>query len=225
MDHHPAVVYARAFALCDGRGKREGDAFARLAAAYGPGRAASVRALAWFLLWGSWTGNTMNAAIGYKSPKPGTSQSFLFQLLCWYGVLFFLIITFVSALVKIFPPLPRWASAAFGVLLAVVAGIFFLPLGLVGTLVGARRTAAGKAAPVRSPITLLKDFLAVALVAFVALAGFKAVFGIGGWPWGTAPWGGEPGAAAAGAAGAAAAAAGGGGGSGGGGGISSSSSS
>ena len=62
--HRAAVVYARAFAVSDGRGKREAEAFADLTLAYGSGQAQAVRALCWFLYWGSFTGNTLNGALG-----------------------------------------------------------------------------------------------------------------------------------------------------------------
>ena len=143
---HAAVTYARAFGACDGRGEAESEAFKALAAAYGPGRAGSVRALSWFLLWGSWTGNTLNGLVGgsNRSPKPGSSMGFLVGLMLWYCVLFFGVINLVSLLVKVFPPLPTWASAIFGAVLTIVAGIWFIPLGVIGLLVGAQPSAGKK---------------------------------------------------------------------------------
>ena len=160
-----AVTYARIFAITDGRGKKVDEAYGTLVAACGEGQAKSVVAACWFLYWGSFTGNTLNGAIKYKQPKPGTSERFLLQFLFYYGVLFFGIITFVSAIIKALPRLPKWLSAIFGVVLAVVAGCFFTPLGMLGKLVGATRTAAGSVKVVRSSFTLAKD--AVLFAVFV----------------------------------------------------------
>ena len=56
----PAIVYARTFAEQDGRGEVEEQAFHKLAEDTHVGFARSVRALCWFLLWGSIGGNTLN---------------------------------------------------------------------------------------------------------------------------------------------------------------------
>ena len=71
--HAPAVKYARVFAAQDGRGAEHASAFAALAAATTSGHAGSVRALCWFMYWGSVTGNTINAALGKQKPRTGAA--------------------------------------------------------------------------------------------------------------------------------------------------------
>ena len=50
------VVYATTFAEEAGRGAKVRAAYATLVCAVGPGKALSVRALCWALLWGKTTG-------------------------------------------------------------------------------------------------------------------------------------------------------------------------
>ena len=133
--HRAGVRYARIFAVCDGRGQRDADAYEELVGAYGPGQASAVRALCWFLYWGSYVGNTLNAAVGYKTPKPGTSSRFLGQLMAYYGMLFFGVITVVSVLLKAVPvPVPVLVYRLLGGVLSCTAGAFFVPLGLLDML-------------------------------------------------------------------------------------------
>jgi hypothetical protein len=160
-----AVTYARIFAITDGRGKKAAEAFGTLVAECGEGQAKSVSAACWFLYWGSFVGNTLNGAMKYKKPKPGTSERFLVQFLFYYGALFFGLISFVSAITKALPRLPRLLSALVGVVLALVGGSFFTPLGMVGKLVGATRTTAGSAKVVRSPLKLATDVVLFAVFA------------------------------------------------------------
>ena len=57
-------VYATAFAQEAGRGAKVRDAFDKLASSIGYGKALSVRALCWALLWGKTTGNSINSVRG-----------------------------------------------------------------------------------------------------------------------------------------------------------------
>ena len=66
----PAIVYARTFAENDGRGQLEEAGFQTLAQASSEGFARSVRALCWFLLWGSIGGNTLNGFFARLTGKP-----------------------------------------------------------------------------------------------------------------------------------------------------------
>lgn len=136
--HRAAVVYARAFAVADGRGKREAEAFAELTLAYGSGQAQAVRALCWFLYWGSYCGNTLNGALGFKTPKEGASAGFQVQFIGYYFFLYFAVITLVTALLKTLPRMPAWFSSVFGAILASVAGLFFMPLGLLAVVLGVK---------------------------------------------------------------------------------------
>ena len=130
----PGVSYARLFSECDGRGEKEEAAYKELVSAYGAGRASSLRAMCWFLKWGAFTGNTLNGIVGNKK---GRATSFLFQILffIYYGPLFFGLINLVSALLKVSPRVPAWFSSFFGVVLAFIAGSFFIPLGLIGMVI------------------------------------------------------------------------------------------
>jgi len=137
VEQKHAVAYARIFATSDGRGRRDTDAYARLEAQYGAGRARSVRALCWLLYWGSFTGNTLNGAIGYKTPKPGTRPLFQSHFIAYYGVLFWGVVTAAVMLLKLLPPLPAGVVALIGTAITVLVGAFFVPLGIVGWLIEA----------------------------------------------------------------------------------------
>mmetsp|Transcript_339 Transcript_339/g.1064 ORF Transcript_339/g.1064 Transcript_339/m.1064 type:complete len:174 (-) Transcript_339:384-905(-) len=127
----PGVKYARLFAEADGRGLKEEQAFAEVSEAYGADQASSLRAMCWFLYWGSYTGNTLNATLGFKSKKKGVSRFFEYTFLAYYGLLFYGLIGLVSLMIKIAPRVPNWFSAVFGVILATCAGSHFVPLGLL----------------------------------------------------------------------------------------------
>lgn len=135
-DSKAGVRYARLFAEADGRGSKEQQAFAEVSKVYGNGKAASLRAICWFLYWGSYTGNTLNGTLGFKAKKKGASPIFEYTFLAYYGFLFYGLINLVSLMVKVAPKVPKWFSAAFGVVLASIAGSFFAPLGLIGMAVG-----------------------------------------------------------------------------------------
>jgi len=132
----PAITFARRFGESDGRGAAVDQAFVELAKDMGAGQAGSVRALCWFLLWGSIGGNTINSFLfGRLLCRPKAGRSFLFELLFFltYGPLFLLIAT-VMTLLRCFPRVPAWFSAAFGAFLTLVASIWIVPLGLLSVL-------------------------------------------------------------------------------------------
>lgn len=135
----PAISYARIFAEQDGRGAEADQAFAALSKATQPGFAASVRALCWFLLWGSIGGNTINAFFSRLTGKAKAGSSFVFELIffVYYGPLFLIIAT-VNALLRFAPRVPKWFSAAFGLLLTVIAGTWIVLPGLVGLIAGTK---------------------------------------------------------------------------------------
>jgi len=132
----PALSYARTFAEADGRGKDEADAFQEISDHYGAGRASSIRALCWFLLWGSLGGNTCNAFWqGRLRCRPKKGSNVLFEILFFmYYQPLYLLIAIVNFLLKYFPEVPAWFSAGFGALLAIIASVWIVPLALVGVL-------------------------------------------------------------------------------------------
>ena len=77
----PAISFARIFAERDGRGPDVEQAFSALSDATRPGFAAAVRALCWFLLWGSIGGNTINAFFARLTGKTKSGSFFLFELI------------------------------------------------------------------------------------------------------------------------------------------------
>ena len=113
--------------------------FETLAATEGDGRAASVRALCWFLLWGSLGGNTINALLSRLKGTAKSNSSVLFELLffIYYGPLFALIAV-VNALLQFMPRVPAWSSASFGVLLTVIASVWIIPLGIIALIIPAK---------------------------------------------------------------------------------------
>ena len=136
---NPAISFARIFAENDGRGDRVEREFTTLSAELGEGKAKSVRALCWFLLWGSVGGNTINAFLSRLVGKKKKGSSAVFELLffIYYGPLF-LVIAIVNALLRFFPRVPAWFSAGFGVLLTVIASTLILTPGLLAQLIPSR---------------------------------------------------------------------------------------
>lgn len=135
----PAITYARVFAEQDGRGAVEEQAYAALEASEGAGRARSVRALCWFLTWGSIGGNTLNAFLSRLRGAPKSGSSVLFELVFFvYYAPLFLLIAVVNALLRFFPRVPAWFSAFFGVVLTFIAGTWILPLGIVSIVLRGR---------------------------------------------------------------------------------------
>ena len=119
----PYVKFARTFAQSNGFGI--GPAFEDLATAVGAGPAKTTLALCWFLHWGSFGGNTLNNAC--KKPSLFGTIFFLY-----YFVLFG-IITVVSKILKLFPSGgPKFFSGLMNATLPVVAGIWVVPLGILG---------------------------------------------------------------------------------------------
>ena len=135
----PAISFARIFAENDGRGSAVDQSFSELADATEPAFAGSVRALCWFLLWGSIGGNTINAFFSRLTGKAKTGSSLVFELLfvLYYGPLF-LIIAIVNAALRFAPRVPKWFSAAFGLLLTVIAGTWIIAPGILGLIAGTK---------------------------------------------------------------------------------------
>lgn len=129
----PAIAFALRFGEHDGRGDVLDATFEDLAKDMGRGQAGSVRALCWFLHWGSIGGNTVNSFLfGRLRCKPKAGREPFFELLffLYYGPLF-LLIAIVMKLLTCFPKVPNCFSAGFGAFLTVVASIWIVPLGLI----------------------------------------------------------------------------------------------
>eukprot|EP00928_Gymnodinium_smaydae_P091873 TRINITY_DN75632_c0_g1_i1.p1 TRINITY_DN75632_c0_g1~~TRINITY_DN75632_c0_g1_i1.p1 ORF type:complete len:291 (-),score=22.66 TRINITY_DN75632_c0_g1_i1:40-834(-) len=125
-----AITYARIFAENRGRGEKEQSAFEELVRQYGTGKAGSIRALCWFLQWGSLGGNTLNAILNGSH-----SGNLAFRVLygLYYGPLF-LVIAVMNRLLVFFPTVPTWFSASIGVVLTFVAGSWLIPVAIVGAV-------------------------------------------------------------------------------------------
>ena len=123
------VVFARVFAEEAGRGEKLEKADTALVSAVGAGKAASTRALCWFLLWGKTTGNTIND-VRSKLLAPKLPNLFELCVLCAYGPLFAVIGALNLALTKA-PKVPPKVSAAIGACLWLPQA---LHVGIIGLL-------------------------------------------------------------------------------------------
>eukprot|EP00472_Partenskyella_glossopodia_P004736 CAMPEP_0197526606 /NCGR_PEP_ID=MMETSP1318-20131121/18404_1 /TAXON_ID=552666 /ORGANISM="Partenskyella glossopodia, Strain RCC365" /LENGTH=248 /DNA_ID=CAMNT_0043080835 /DNA_START=233 /DNA_END=979 /DNA_ORIENTATION=- len=138
----PAITYARVFAENNGRGSEAGAAYADIVSHYGEGKAGSIRALCWFLHWGSVGGNTLNAVLFGRlagSPKQGSTVFFDAAFTAYYGPLFAVIYAMNQGL-KLMPKVPVVVSSGIGVLLTFVGGSFIAPVGVLGMIAGANTT-------------------------------------------------------------------------------------
>ena len=136
LSDESAIRYARIFAECNGRGPNEEKAFAILSSTEGEGRARSIKALCWFLLWGSIGGNTINGFLSRFRGAGSKDSSVVFELVfsVYYGPLF-LLIAVVNGLLRFFPKVPAWFSASLGVLLTIIASVWIIPLGFFSMIV------------------------------------------------------------------------------------------
>ena len=100
-------------------------------------------ALCWLLYWGSFTGNTLNTFFGLfgktKSKRADADTLFMAAFTAYYFVMFYGIIGLVGLVLKQCPKVPKPVNMVFGVVLATLAGgLGFVPVGLLGMLVGAK---------------------------------------------------------------------------------------
>lgn len=121
------LTYARVFVETAGRGERADAAYSELEEAVGSGKARSVRALCFFLWWGSMSGNTISHCLSWLTLQ-GRPSNPLFELLftAYYGPLF-IVIALLNALLPFMPKLPKVLSGIIGVVLTVCAGAFIVP--------------------------------------------------------------------------------------------------
>lgn len=132
MDNeNPAVRYARTFALECGRGKDVDSSYSELSKTIGAGRASSVNALCWALLWGKTTGNTINAARDkILTLRLGSITSLDLFVLSYYGPLF-LVIGLLNVILTKMPSIPGYASAGLGAFLWLPQAMNIMPLGIL----------------------------------------------------------------------------------------------
>mmetsp|Transcript_60099 Transcript_60099/g.141469 ORF Transcript_60099/g.141469 Transcript_60099/m.141469 type:complete len:230 (+) Transcript_60099:38-727(+) len=131
-----AISFARTFAEKDGRGDCVEAALKDVVKAHGQAKATSVRALCWFLLWGSKGGNTLNAVL-----FGGRRGVFDIAFAVYYAPLFG-VIAAMNKMLSVMPPMPSVFFKFIGVTLTVVGGSWLTPLGLLG--VGRRAMSGGK---------------------------------------------------------------------------------
>lgn len=132
----PEITYARVFAETDGRGAAEGDAYKELVKATSPAYATSVRALCWFLAWGSITGNTINTFLSRLAGKPKSDSNAVFELLffVYYAPLFAVIMLLINVF-HVLPEVPKVVSASIGMVLTVCASLWIATPGVIGIVV------------------------------------------------------------------------------------------
>ncbi|KAJ1418332.1 hypothetical protein B484DRAFT_400510 [Ochromonadaceae sp. CCMP2298] len=134
------LKFAKTFSKNDGRGASVEAGLSTLKEAAG-GRATSVAALCWFLHWGSFGGNTINAIRGKlmgllsQSRTPGTGTLSLFDIpfFLYYGPLF-LIIGLLNKALTVMPEVPPVVSSSIGVALALVGGAWMVLPAALGCL-------------------------------------------------------------------------------------------
>jgi len=122
----PAVAFARKFAEEDGTGPAVEKAYAAVVQAHGTAGAGSVRALCWFLNWGSLGGNTLNATLfdGKRGP-------FELAFTVYYAPLFG-VIALMNAALKRMPKMPDVFFQGIGVTLTIAGGSWLTPVALLG---------------------------------------------------------------------------------------------
>ncbi len=130
-------AFAKIFGQSNGRGDCLAKKYQELEAAVGKGKAESVRALCWFLHWGSIGGNTILSFYRGRlvgSPKPGSS--FLFEILfATYYTPLYIVISATTVLLKAFPArVPKVISMGIGCILVPVAAVWIVPIGFLGLL-------------------------------------------------------------------------------------------
>ena len=125
----PAIAYTKAFAEGCGRGPAVESTRAACVAAMGEGKTKSVEACCWYLQWGKTTGNTVNK-VRNALFKPWTLYKVsLGELATFvYYTPLFIVVGVFNALLKIFPRVPQWFSAAIGFVLWSLIGLHIVPL-------------------------------------------------------------------------------------------------
>mmetsp|Transcript_60527 Transcript_60527/g.166252 ORF Transcript_60527/g.166252 Transcript_60527/m.166252 type:complete len:295 (+) Transcript_60527:76-960(+) len=134
-----AIAYARQFAEANGRGPAVAEAYEKVVAAHGGGQAPSVKAMCWFLTWGSMGGNTLNAILFEGRQKGPFEVAFAL----YYSPLFLVIAGMNAALAKM-PTMPGAFFQGIGVTLTFAGGAWLTPVAVLGL---ARQAAGGGGKP------------------------------------------------------------------------------
>ena len=131
----PAIAYTKAFAEGCGRGPAVESTRAACVAAMGEGKTKSVEACCWYLQWGKTTGNTVNK-VRNALFKPWTLYRVsLGELATFvYYTPLFIVVGVFNALLKIFPRVPQWFSAAIGFVLWSLIGLHIVPLAVLSAV-------------------------------------------------------------------------------------------
>jgi len=141
----PAITFAYTFGETGGYGPDKDAALAVLIEAKGPAQAKSIHALCRYMMWGGRTGNTIQGFLWGTlccHPRPGSFLALPLQalfelvLVCYYAFLFLLAIPLVGKIFKhVFPAkIPHLASGIIGCTLVTVAGLFIVPMGILGAV-------------------------------------------------------------------------------------------
>ena len=134
-----AIAYARQFAEANGRGPAVAEAYEKVVAVHGDGQAPSVKAMCWFLTWGSMGGNTLNAILFEGRQKGPFEVAFAL----YYSPLFLVIAGMNAALAKM-PKMPGAFFQGIGVTLTFAGGAWLSPVAVLGL---ARQAAGGGGKP------------------------------------------------------------------------------
>lgn len=129
--------YGTSFGRYNGRGEEVDELFNVIATEKGLLTARSVQGLAFFLMWGSLSGNTLISF--YRGTlrgnvKPGSNIVFELLFALYYSVLF-AVITAVSKILSLFPSnVPSIVNIIIGLILPFTASFWIIPYALLGLL-------------------------------------------------------------------------------------------
>ena len=122
-----AIAYARLFAEANGRGPAVTEAYEKVVVAHGDGQAPSVKAMCWFLTWGSMGGNTLNSIL-FEGRQQGP---FEVAFALYYSPLF-LVIAGMNATLARMPAMPGAFFQGIGVTLTFAGGAWLTPVAVLG---------------------------------------------------------------------------------------------
>lgn len=132
------VDYGVLFGRHHGYGEEVQNAYEGIKANLGFLTAKATEASCFFLLWGSLSGNTINAflfeTIAKGEKREGSNRVFEFLFSFWYGGLF-LIIKGTSMLLRCLPEVPAVVSLIISLVLALVAFSWIFPYSFVSLLI------------------------------------------------------------------------------------------
>jgi len=129
--------YGRTFAKNHGRGDEVASKYSAISDEHGTLVALSAEGLAYFLMWGSIGGNTINGFLqGTLKGKTKSGSNAIFEILfvLFYGPLF-VVINLTSRILSLFPSgVPSAISIIVSVILPTVASIWIIPYALIAML-------------------------------------------------------------------------------------------